>query len=350
MAEDEMKTRIVSLLCDEAAALSEAAALLRAGEVVAFPTETVYGLGADAKNAQAVRRIFLAKGRPADNPLIVHVSDIDMAKSLTTDWTPLAHKLSCAFWPGPLSIIVNACDTIPIEVTANLKTVALRMPCHGAALKLIALAGPLAAPSANASGRPSPVNAAHVYEDLNGRIPLILDDGTCEIGVESTVVDARFEVPVVLRPGGVTKEMIASVCGEVVMASGVFAPVLGQAASPGMLHTHYAPTGRATLIAPHEEMAYILSTQYDAAQKQGFNPVILCGEQTAQKLEKRAYIRCDEQGTMAHGLFDALRRADSMGYDRLFIEGVEMDGLGTAYMNRALRAAGFDVWGEIGCA
>ena len=207
--------------------------------------------------------------------------------------------------------------------------------------------GPLAAPSANASGRPSPVNAAHVYEDLNGKIPLILDGGTCEIGVESTVVDARGEIPIILRPGGVTKEMMASVCGEVVMASGVFAPVCGQAASPGMLHAHYAPTGRATLIAPHENIADIIAAQYDAAQKQGFNPVILCGEHIAQTLGDRAYIRCDEQGSMAHGLFDALRRADAQGYDRLFIQGVEMDGLGTAYMNRALRAAGFDVWGEI---
>ncbi len=342
-----IQTRIVSIACKQAAAIDEAAALLRMGEVVAFPTETVYGLGAIAFDAQAVRRIFEAKGRPADNPLIVHVSDLAMAKSLTTNWTPMAQTLSRAFWPGPLSIIVDASDSIPTEVTANLKTVALRMPNHDAALQLIAKAGPIAAPSANASGRPSPVNAMHVYEDLNGRIPLILDGGTCEIGVESTVVDARGRVPQVLRPGGVTVEMIQAVCGACELAQGVLAPVQGQAASPGMLHTHYAPMGRATLIAPHDSMAQTMMRLYDAAEKQGFNPVILCSQKVAPAIQHRAHIRCDEQGTMAHGLFDALRKADSLGFDRVFIEGSELDGLGTAYMNRALRAAGFDVWGEI---
>ena len=340
-------TRIIPIQGNEDTGIDEAAALLRAGEVVAFPTETVYGLGAIAFDAKAVRRIFLAKGRPSDNPLIVHVSDLAMAKSLTTNWTQMANALARAFWPGPLSIIVDASDAIPHEVTAGLKSVALRMPNHEVALSLIAKAGPIAAPSANASGRPSPVNAMHVYEDLNGKIPLILDAGTCEIGVESTVVDARGAIPMVLRPGGITTEMIKAVCGACELAQGVFSPVQGQAASPGMLHTHYAPSGRATLVAPHEDMAQTMERLYDAAKRQGFFPVILCSKQVAAALNGRSFIRCDEEGTMAHGLFDALRRADSMGYDRIFIEGAELNGLGTAYMNRALRAAGFDVWGEI---
>ena len=347
MAEGKIQTQIVSLISNGASAIEKAAELLMRGEVVAFPTETVYGLGATALRTQAVRRIFIAKGRPQDNPLIVHVSDLAMAKQLTTNWTPLAQKLSRAFWPGPLSIIVNASPAIPKEVTAGLGTVALRMPNHDIALKLIALAGPIAAPSANVSGRPSPVNAMHVYEDLAGRIPLILDGGVCEYGLESTVVDARGDIPIVLRPGGVTEEMIRSVCGACDVAQGVFAPVEGYAASPGMLHTHYAPMGRATLITMHEGMAKTMRTQFDAAKSQGFSPVILCSEKTENELFDLPHIRCDEGGTMAHGLFDALRRADALGYDRIFIEGVEMDGMGTAYMNRALRAAGFDVLGEL---
>jgi len=346
-SDESMITELCPVAKREGSALEKAAMLLKSGEVVAFPTETVYGLGASAFDAQAVHRIFLAKGRPNDNPLIVHVSDLAMAKRLSTDWTPLAQMLSRAFWPGPMSIIVNASPDIPSEVTAGLKTVALRMPGHAVALKLISLAGPIAAPSANVSGRPSPVRAWHVYEDLNGKIPMILDGGPCLIGVESTVVDARGEIPIVLRPGGITVEMIEKVCGACLLAQGVLAPVQGKALSPGMLHTHYAPMGRATLIAPSPKMAETLCEQYDLAMSQGFMPVILCSKHMADKLGCRNCLCCDEAGTMASGLFDALRRADTVGYDRVFIEGVALSGLGTAYMNRALRAAGFDVWGDL---
>jgi L-threonylcarbamoyladenylate synthase len=337
-----MKTEVLNI--QSAGALERAAALLRGGEVVAFPTETVYGLGALASDAEAVRRIFLAKGRPQDNPLIVHVSDIEMAKPLAARWTPCAQSLARAFWPGPLSIIVEAAAGVAKIVRAGLSTVAIRMPAHEAARALIALAGPLAAPSANASGRPSPVRAAHVLEDLGGRIPLVLDGGPCAYAVESTVVDARGDAPVVLRPGGVTVEMLRAVCGACTLAQGVFEPVFARAASPGMLHAHYAPKGKATLIPQRTDMAAVLCAQYDAAKREGFFPVILCGGEVSGTLGERAQIRCDERGPMAHGLFDALRRADSLGYDRLFIQGVEMQGLGMAYMNRALRAAGFDVW------
>ncbi len=342
-----MNTDMLCIQGDAAAVIQKAAALLRGGELVAFPTETVYGLGAYAYDAKAVERIFAVKGRPGNNPLIVHVSDLDMAKKLAAHWTDIAQKLSKAFWPGPLSIVVKAAPDIPSVVTAGLDSIAIRMPGHDVALDLIALVGPVAAPSANASGRPSPVNAMHVYDDLNGKIPLILDGGDCEIGVESTVVDSTGPVPVVLRPGGVTCEMIRAVCGDCTMANGVFAPVTAKAASPGMLHAHYAPMGRATLVAPHEHMAKTLGTQYDAAQKQGFTPVILCSSDAGASLDNRSLIRLDETGSMAHGLFDALRKADTMGFDRIFIEGVPNQGLGTAYMNRALRAAGFDIWRDM---
>jgi L-threonylcarbamoyladenylate synthase len=267
-----------------------------------------------------------------------------MAKSLAGEWTVCAETLARAFWPGPLSIVVKAAATVPAEVTAGLDTVAIRMPNHGAALSLIAKTGPIAAPSANASGKPSPVIAAHVMEDLEGRIPLILDGGPCEFGVESTVVDAQGTMPVILRPGAVTIEMIRGVCGGCEIADGVFSPAPERAASPGMLHTHYAPLGRATLIAPHEGMADTLGALFDAAQSQGFRPVILCAGSWANALGSRAMIRLDDDGDMAHGLFRALRHADRGGFDRLFIEGVETEGTGMAYMNRALRAAGFDMY------
>ncbi len=342
-----MNTEIILFHNGDAAAIQKAAALLKSGKLVAFPTETVYGLGAFAYDAKAVERIFAVKGRPNDNPLIVHVSDLSMATSLAADWTETAQKLAKAFWPGPLSIVVKASPAIPGVVTAGLGTVAIRMPGHRAALELIAQTGPIAAPSANLSGRPSPVKAAHVYEDFHGKIPLILDGGTSDIGLESTVADARNSVPVVLRPGGVTCEMIRAVCGGCNLADGMFQPVTVQAASPGMLHTHYAPTGRATLIAPHQNMVKTMREQYDAARSQGFVPVILCSSGTAKGLDGRTNICLDDGGNMAHGLFDALRKADEMGCDRVFIEGVPIQGLGMAYMNRALRAAGFDIWEDM---
>ena len=179
--------------------------MIRAGEVVAFPTETVYGLGANALEAEAVRKIFEAKGRPGDNPFIVHIYDVNQWKDLVEDIPKQALLLAEAFWPGPLSIILKKSSLIPEEVTAGLDTVGVRMPAHPAALKLLALAGvPVAAPSANRSGKPSPTTAGHVLEDLNGRIPMILDGGSSCVGVESTVLDCTGEVPLILRPGGVT--------------------------------------------------------------------------------------------------------------------------------------------------
>lgn len=321
--------------------LARAAALLRAGEVVAFPTETVYGLGACAGQAEAVARIFAAKNRPADNPLIVHVAHMEQASGLAEDWTRLADKLARAFWPGPLSLIVQAADTIPSIVTAGLDSVAIRMPSHPTALELIRLAGPLAAPSANTSGRPSPVQAAHVMEDMRGKIPLVIDGGACEVGVESTVVDVRKDVPIILRPGDITPEQIRAVCGACEVARGVFEPVAGKAASPGMLHRHYAPHGQATLVEESARMVDTICDLYDQAAQAGLRTVILSSRQHAQAYGVRRQIICDAQGDMNHGLFTALREADAQGYERILLEGRQRSGKGMAYMNRALRAAGF---------
>lgn len=321
--------------------LERAAALLRAGEVVAFPTETVYGLGACAEQAPAVARIFAAKNRPADNPLIVHVAHMEQVPALAKKWTGLADKLARAFWPGPLSLIVPAADAIPAIVTAGLDSVAIRMPSHPVALELIRLAGPLAAPSANTSGRPSPVQAAHVMEDMCGKIPLVLDGGTCTVGVESTVVDVRAAVPVILRPGDITQEQIAAVCGGCEVAKGVFEPVAGKAASPGMLHRHYAPHGQATLVEASAHMVRTICDLYDQAEQAGLRTVILSSRRHAEAYGARQQIVCDAQGDMNHGLFAALREADARGYERILLEGRPRSGRGMAYMNRALRAAGF---------
>ncbi len=217
--------------------IQEAAGLLRAGQVVAFPTETVYGLGANALEARAVRRIFAAKGRPADNPLIVHVSSRAMASRVAKDVPPLARRLMRAFWPGPLTLVLPKSRIIPGAVTAGLSTVAVRMPAHHVALALIRAArAPIAAPSANRSGHVSPTRARHVLADLGGRIPLILDGGPCRIGVESTVLDLTQDPPAVLRPGGLSLERLRRIIPDVRVQTASRRP-----ASPGMKYRHYAP-------------------------------------------------------------------------------------------------------------
>jgi L-threonylcarbamoyladenylate synthase len=243
-----METRLL-IPTDEA--IEYAASLLKEGELVAFPTETVYGLGANALNDKAVLSIFKAKERPADNPLIVHITERE-------DLFPLCHpnekalKLMDAFWPGPLTLLMKKTAAVPNVTTAGLDTVAIRMPSHPVARAPIKACGcPVAAPSANRSGRPSPTKAAHVMEDMAGRIPLILDGGPCDVGLESTVVDMTGEIPLVLRPGGVTPEMLFQAAGPVETARSILAPLKpGEAApSPGMRHRHYAPKGTLTLVS-----------------------------------------------------------------------------------------------------
>ena len=223
--------------------IDQACAILRAGGLVAFPTETVYGLGADARNAVAVKRIFAAKGRPATNPLIVHVSGVAMAKLYANEWPDAARRLAQRFWPGPLTLVLPRFRTVAPEVSAGLNTVALRMPDHPLALALIQkFDGPLAAPSANRSTRVSPTTAEHVRQELGDRVDLILDGGPCAVGIESTVIDLTARPrPVILRPGGVTREQIEKVIGPVHAPAGVVTSVTTPAASPGQHEVHYAP-------------------------------------------------------------------------------------------------------------
>ena len=320
------------------ASIRRAAALLRAGELVAFPTETVYGLGADALNGEAAARIFAAKGRPADNPLIAHIAgESGLAGLIALEPCACARKLMRAFWPGPMTLIFPKSPRVPREVTAGLDTVAVRMPSHPVARALIRAAQtPIAAPSANRSGRPSPTTAAHVLEDMEGRIPLILDGGPCEVGLESTVVDVTGARPRILRPGGVTLEMLEGVVGDVDVDEGVLHQLQAgsQARSPGMKYKHYAPKGEVTIVTG-PRAAQEIARMYDAADGRA---AILAFSQ-ADYGARRVYRLKNAPGE----LFAALRQLDEDGMETIYAEDVPTAGVGLAVMNRLMRAAAFRV-------
>ena len=322
--------------------------LLKQGKLVAFPTETVYGLGANALDRDAVLSIFAAKGRPADNPLIVHIHDRSQLDDLCT-LPPLAGQLMEAFWPGPLTMLFLRKQTIPPEVTAGLPTVAIRMPSHPVAAEMLkACSLPVAAPSANSSGRPSPTTAAHVLEDMDGKIPLILDGGPCDVGLESTVLDLCHDQPTILRPGGVTKEMLESVLGQEVLLAGSILRPLGEnevALSPGMRYKHYAPKGTVTLVEGPDERTVPLLRRLCLEQRQaGRKSCVLCFTEHLEALTD-----CDPHDIgsvsapdeIAHRLFDTLRRLDDEGMEAVFSEVIPPEGLGLAVMNRLGRAAAF---------
>lgn len=320
------------------ASIRRAAALLRAGELVAFPTETVYGLGADALNGEAAARIFAAKGRPADNPLIAHIAgESGLAGLIAGEPCACARALMRAFWPGPMTLIFPKSPRVPREVTAGLDTVAVRMPSHPVARALIRAAQtPIAAPSANRSGRPSPTTAAHVLEDMEGRIPLILDGGPCEVGLESTVVDVTGARPRILRPGGVTLEMLEGVVGDVDVDEGVLHQLQAgsQARSPGMKYKHYAPKGEVTIVTG-PRAAQEIARLYDAADGRA---AILAFSQ-ADYGARRVYRLKNAPGE----LFAALRQLDEDGMETIYAEDVPTTGVGLAVMNRLMRAAAFRV-------
>ena len=320
------------------ASIRRAAALLRAGELVAFPTETVYGLGADALNGEAAARIFAAKGRPADNPLIAHIAgESGLAGLIAGEPCACARALMRAFWPGPMTLIFPKSARVPREVTAGLDTVAVRMPSHPVARALISAAQtPIAAPSANRSGRPSPTMAAHVLEDMDGRIPLILDGGPCEVGLESTVVDVTGARPRILRPGGVTLEMLEGVVGDVDVDEGVLHQLQAgsQARSPGMKYKHYAPKGEVTIVTG-PRAAQEIARLYDAADGRA---AILAFSQ-ADYGARRVYRLKNAPGE----LFAALRQLDEDGMETIYAEDVPTAGVGLAVMNRLMRAAAFRV-------
>ena len=341
-----METRMMNAHSPEAQ--SWASQLFSAGKLVAFPTETVYGLGANALDKDAVLSIFAAKGRPADNPLIVHIWDRAQMEGLC-EIPEGAEPLMDAFWPGPLTMPFPRTSRIPDQVTAGLPTVAMRMPSMACTRELLKTCGlPIAAPSANLSGRPSPTTAAHVMEDMEGRIPLILDGGPCQVGLESTVLDLTRGAPTILRPGGVTKEMIERVLGqEVRVAGSVLRPLRPEekALSPGMRYKHYAPMGSVTLVEGETGAVLALMRKNCLADRQnGRKSCVLCftehmGDLADCDPHDIGSVRNDRE--VAHRLFDILRKLDQEGMETIYSEVIPPEGVGLAVMNRLGRAAAF---------
>lgn len=325
--------------------LAKGAGILRSGGLVAFPTETVYGLGANGLDEQAVKGIYLAKGRPSDNPLILHIADLHEVKKLAADIPANAKVLMEAFWPGPLTLIMKRTKAVPDVVTGGLETVAVRLPSSVVARELIALAGvPVAAPSANTSGRPSPTNAVDVLHDLDGKVEAIIDGGPCDVGVESTIVDCTTPVPTILRPGGITMEQLVEVLGEVELDKAlVGANVVPRA--PGMKYTHYAPVAPMTLI--EGDYAFICETLPQKAVEsiaRGQKVGALVSAETLPLLPPEvvavSYGSRQKPDDIAANLYTALRFFDDKQVNLIWGEGIGEDGIGLAVMNRMRKAAG----------
>ena len=333
----------------EADELAEAAQIIRDGGLVAFPTETVYGLGGNGLDPQASQKIYAAKGRPSDNPLILHIAKIEQLHEVVSEIPEAAATLAEAFWPGPLTMIFKKADCVPYETTGGLDTVAVRMPQHMGALQFLEEAGvPVAAPSANTSGRPSPTLAKHVKEDLDGKIDMIIDGGEVGIGLESTIIDLTVTPPQILRPGYITQEKLSEVLGTVDTDTTILRADSGQAPkAPGMKYRHYAPKGELTIVegAPEEVREYInraAATDHAAGEKTGIigTEEMLSGY-TADVV-KSVGSRKDEDSIARH-LYTILREFDDEGVTKIYSEGFSTEGFGQAIMNRLLKAAGHKV-------
>lgn len=342
-----MYTECIKLCGDtsDAAAIEKAAGLLKSGGVVAIPTETVYGLAASALDGEAVGEIFKIKGRPQDNPLIAHVCDEEMWARCVAEITTEARALANEFWPGPLTIILEKSPEISPVVTCGLDTVAVRMPFHPAALAVIRAAGmPLAAPSANLSGRPSPTTARHVLNDLEGKIQLILDGGACEVGVESTVITLAGDIPTILRPGIISLADIQRVLPNATISDAAGRePEAGErVASPGMKYKHYSPRAEVTVVR-----GTLAGFAEYVAPRAGDSAWALCfeGEQNEIPLPCLCYGAKGDAPSQAHGLFSALRELDDLGAKTVWARcpDIESDSESYAVYNRLLRAAGFKV-------
>ncbi len=324
--------------------ISRAGQILRSGGLVAIPTETVYGLAANALNGCAVAKIFEAKGRPQDNPLIVHISELSQWERLVSGIPPQAMALAEAYWPGPLTIILPKSGIIPDEVSAGLDTVAVRFPSMRTTRKIIDAAGvPLAAPSANLSGSPSPTCARHTMDDMCGRIDAVLDGGECNFGVESTVITLAAEVPRLLRPGAVTPEELREVLGEIEIDEAVMGRLKDgvKAASPGMKYKHYSPKAEVTIIKSNLDKF----CDFVENMKNEEDTFALCfdGEEKKIRLKCVSYGCEGDSLTQSHRLFTALRELDERGAKTVYARCPSADGVGMAVYNRLLRAAGFSV-------
>lgn len=346
-----IETKIIKLdeLNPKREEIRKGAEIIRKGGTVAFPTETVYGLGANALDEKAIDKIFLAKGRPQDNPLILHVSKIDEVYPLIKDIPYGAIPLMKKFWPGPLTIIFKKSEKVLDKVTGGLDTVAIRMPKHKVASMLIEESGvPIAAPSANISGRPSPTNAQHVIEDLNGKVDMIIDGGSTLVGVESTVLDMSSEVPTILRPGGITYEDLLTIFPEVQYDMSIIKEdenIVPK--SPGQKYKHYAP--KAKMIVFVGDLNKVALNINNLASKyifEGKKVGIMATEETLNKYKKGHIIDVgsrENPETIAQNLFKVLRDFDELGVDIILAEGVSTEGIGTAIMNRMKKACGGDI-------
>ncbi|MBO5374654.1 MAG: threonylcarbamoyl-AMP synthase [Clostridia bacterium] len=340
-----MITEVLRYNEENESALRKASQIIRDGGLVGIPTETVYGLGASAFDARACLEIFKAKGRPADNPLIVHISKPSEAEQIAHT-SSLYYKLAERFMPGPLTIIMPKRDIIPSEVTAGLDSVAVRCPVHRVARRIIELSGvPIAAPSANKSGRPSPTTAQHVFNDMNGEIPLIIDAGACEVGVESTVIKITENEIILLRPGAITVEMLSEICENVSVSSAVTEELkAGEVAlSPGMKYKHYAPSASLYLVA--DDIDFISLVRERALSE---NCAIMCYDEEINDLCSITLLpigKRDDIEEQTRRLFDALRRADEIGASTIYAHLPSKNGKSLALYNRMIRASAHKIIG-----
>lgn len=336
-----MKTEVINIATEYDKALKKSAELLKSGQVVGIPTETVYGLAANAFDEDAVKKIFEAKGRPSDNPLIVHISKFEDLSDLVEEVPEKVKIMAKKFWPAPLTMIMKKSDKIPNVVSGNLDTVAIRMPKSEYARAIIENCGlPLAAPSANLSGSPSPTNAKYVFDDMNGRIPLIIDGGSCEIGVESTVISFAQDIPRLLRPGGVTLEEMTELIGEIIVDDAVLNKLEdgAVAASPGMKYKHYAPKADITIVkSDFEQFKMLCNGEKDITA--------LCfdGENEFLNCPAVSYGDKDNGYSQSARLFDALRELDEIGAGKVYARCPDTKGMGLAVYNRLIRASGFKI-------
>ena len=336
-----MNTVVINITTEYERALEESSKLLKNGEVVGIPTETVYGLAANAFDEEAVKKIFIAKGRPSDNPLIVHIAKFEDLAPLVEEIPEKVKVMANKFWPAPLTMIMKKSDRVSNVVSGNLDTVAVRMPKSDYARAIIESCGlPLAAPSANLSGSPSPTNAKYVFDDMNGRIPLIIDGGICEIGVESTVISFAEEPPRLLRPGGVTLEEMTELIGEIVVDDAVLNKLEegAVASSPGMKYKHYAPSADITIIKSDFETFKKLCESEDNVTALVFN-----GEELNLSCSAVTYGDKNDGYSQSSRLFDALRELDEKGATKVYARCPDTKGMGLAVYNRLIRAAGFKI-------
>lgn len=328
--------------------VAEAARILRAGGLVAFPTETVYGLGGNGLDGEVCKKIYAAKGRPSDNPLILHISQISELRPIVREIPPAAQKLMDAFWPGPLTMIFPKSDIVPLETTGGLDTVAVRFPSHPVAMAIIRAAGlPIAGPSANSSGKPSPTRASHVEFDLSGKIDMIVDGGAAEWGLESTIVDVSSEIPMILRPGALTQEMMEAVAGKILVDPAILTKPAADfhPKAPGMKYTHYSPKAKVILVQGEARavIAQVNALAQEAAAC-GKKAGVMATEETKAEYTADVVLSLGRRSSpeeIGASLFKTLRKFDFLGVDIVYAEVFPEEGEGLAIMNRLNKAAGY---------